>query len=175
MKAVSNFAKKTFFALALPFSLVVIAQSAAAQSSAADKKAAKQAEIRNMVESQNYVFKAQSAMPMAGRTRQLTSDYDLKIAKESIISYLPYFGRAYSAPIDPSKGGIQFTSKNFDYTMTPGKKDGWNVLIKPKDVSDVQQMNLSISSAGYANLQVTSTNRQPITFNGVVAAPKAKK
>jgi len=145
-----------------------------AQSKTEDKKAAKLAAIKNMVESQNYIFKAQSASPMGGRVRQLTSDYDVKVTKENIVSYLPYFGRAYSAPIDPTKGGIQFTSKNFDYTLTPGKKDGWSALIKPKDYSDVQQMTLTISSTGYASLQVTSTNRQPISFNGTVVAPRSK-
>ncbi|HTI94274.1 MAG TPA: DUF4251 domain-containing protein [Puia sp.] len=145
-----------------------------AQSGTEDKKAAKLAAIKNMVESQNYIFKAQSASPMGGRVRQLTTDYDLKVTKETIVSDLPYFGRAYSAPMDPSKGGIQFTSKNFDYTLTPGKKDGWSVLIKPKDYSDVQQMTLTISSTGYASLQVISTNRQPISFNGAVVAPKKK-
>jgi hypothetical protein len=145
-----------------------------AQSKTEDKKAAKLAAIKNMVESQNYIFKAQSASPMGGRVRQLTSDYDVKVTKENIVSYLPYFGRAYSAPIDPTKGGIQFTSKNFDYTLTPGKKDGWSALIKPKDYSDVQQMTLTISSTGYASLQVTSTNRQPISFNGTVVAPGSK-
>ena len=145
-----------------------------AQSKTEDKKAAKLAAIKNMVESQNYVFKAQTVLPMSGPSRQLTTDYDVKITKQSVISYLPYFGRAYSAPMDPSKGGIQFTSKDFDYTLTPGKKDGWSVLIKPKDYRDVQQMTLTISSTGYATAQVTSTNRQPISFNGTVVAPKSK-
>jgi uncharacterized protein DUF4251 len=143
-------------------------------SSGADKKAAKQATIKNMMEAQNYIFKAQTALPMGARTRQLTTDYDLRVTKEKIVSYLPYFGRAYSAPIDPTKGGIQFTSKNFDYTLTPGKKDGWTVVIKPKDYGDIQQMTLFVSSDGYASLQVTSINRQPISFNGTVVPPKTK-
>ena len=145
-----------------------------AQSKTEDKKAAKLAAIKNMVESQSYVFKAQTVLPMSGPTRQLTTDYDVKITKQSVISYLPYFGRAYSAPMDPTKGGIQFTSKDFDSTLTPGKKDGWSVLIKPKDFRDVQQMTLTISSTGYASLQVTSINRQPISFNGTIVAPKTK-
>ena len=127
-------------------------------------------DIKALVESQNYVFKAQTAMPLSGRVRHLTSDYDLKISKTSVVSYLPYFGRAYVAPIDPSKGGIQFTSKDFNYTMTPGKKEGWTVVVKPKDYRDVQQMTLTISSAGYATLQVISTNRQAISFNGIIVS-----
>ena len=146
-----------------------------AQSKAEDKKAAKLTAIKNMVESQNYDFQAQQAMPLGGRTRQLTTDYDLKVTKEAITSYVPYFGRAYTAPIDPSKGGIQFNSKNFDYQLTPNKKDGWTAVIKPKDNSDVQSMTLSISSEGYTNLQVTSTSRQPISFSGIVVANKPPK
>lgn len=154
--------------------LLLIPFATPAQSDTTNKKAANLAAIKNMVESQNYVFKAQTVMPMSGRTRQLTSDYDVKITKEKIVSYLPYFGRAYSAPMDPTQGGIQFTSKDFDYTLTPGKKDGWTVLIKPKDYRDVQQMTLAISSTGYASVQVTSTSRQPISFNGVIVAPRSK-
>src|SRR5882672_9273272 len=75
-----------------------------AQPTKAEKQAAKKAAISNMVDSQSYVFKAQSATPMSGRNRQLTSDYDLKVTKDQVVSYLPYFGRAYSAPIDPSQG-----------------------------------------------------------------------
>jgi hypothetical protein len=147
-----------------------------AHTNAQDKKpSAKETAIKNMVDSQNYVFVAQTALPLSGRTRQLTSDYDLRVTKSSIVSYLPYFGRAYQAPLDPTKGGLTFTSKDFDYTATPGKKSGWTVQIKPKDNGDVQQMTLNISSGGYGTLQVVSTNRQPISFNGYIRAPKAKK
>ena len=146
-----------------------------AQDTKQDKQAAKAAAIRNLVDSQTFVYVVQSAMPMSGRIRQLTSDYDLRVTKSSVISYLPYFGRAYQAPIDPTTGGIQFTSKDFEYTATPGKKGGWTILIKPKDYRDVQQMTLSISDNGYGTLQVISTNRQPISFNGYIKAPPKEK
>jgi len=146
-----------------------------AQESKQDRENAKIAQIKNLVDSQNYVFIAQSALPMSGRTRQLTSDYDLKVTPTVITSYLPYFGRAYTAPIDPSQGGIQFTSKDFEYTAVPRKKGGWDIEIKPKDYRDVQQLSLSVSETGYATLQVTSTNRQPISFNGYITAIKARK
>jgi hypothetical protein len=148
---------------------------ARSQDTKKDKDAEKIAQIKNLVDSQNYVFIAQSASPMSGRVRQLSPDYDLRVTKSSIVSYLPYFGRAYTAPIDPTQGGIQFTSRNFEYTAKPRDKGGWDVLIKPKDYRDVQQMSLSISSTGYATLQVTSANRQPISFNGYIKAPKKRR
>lgn len=134
----------------------------------------KKTNIKELIDARSYVFKAQTVLPMGGRSRQLTSGYDVKVAKDSIISYLPYFGRAYTAPLDPSKGGIQFKSKDFEYTISNKRKGGWDILIKPKDAGDVRQMSLMISEEGYGSLQVLSNNRQPIIFNGYVTARKQR-
>lgn len=132
------------------------------------KKSAKIAQVREWVSSDRYVFKARSAQSMSGYTRQLTSEYTLAVTPDTIVAYLPYFGRAYSAPIDPSKGGIKFTSTRFDYQVDSLKRGGWSVKIRPSDTRDIQQMNLRISSEGYATLNVTAQQRQPITFSGVI-------
>lgn len=132
-----------------------------------------QSRIRSLVDSQRYTFDAQIAMPMTGHTIQLTGDsYDLEISKTTIVSYLPFFGRAYSAPLDPARAGIQFTSKDFDYTATPKKKGGWDVLIKTKDMQDAWQLSLNITADGYATLNVTGGNRQPISFTGTIVPTK---
>src|SRR5882724_2970412 len=173
MKILQNVLTKAF-PIFVPALLCLGMASAQSAASGKDKQSTKEAHIKNWVDSQAYTFKARSAMPMSGNTRQLTSDYDLKITKTSVVSYLPYFGKAYSAPLNTSGGGIQFNSKDFSYTSTPKKKGGWDIQIKPKDVQEVQQMNLSISQSGYASLQVTSTSRQPISFNGIIVGPKAR-
>jgi len=142
---------------------------------AQNKDSIQAAGIRNMIANQQYVFKAQTASPLAGRLRQLTTEYDLQVSKEKIVAYLPYFGRAYTAPLDPSKGGIQFTSKDFDYKLSERKKGGWNVSIKTKDIAEAQQLELTIFSDGTASLQANSTNRQSISFNGYIAGPDKKK
>ena len=135
----------------------------------------KEAATKKLVESRRYMFIPQSAMPLSGRVRQLTPDYNLVITKDTLNSYLPYFGRAYQAPINTTDGGIQFVSTSFEYTTSPRKKSGWDISIKPKDAGDVQQMQLSVSETGYASLQVISTNRQAISFNGYITEVKGKK
>lgn len=129
--------------------------------------------VQNIIEKKEFVFKAQSVTPMSGMTRQLTSEYDVRFLGDSVISYLPYFGRAYSAGYGEG-GGIDFTSTNFEYKVNERKKGGWDVSIKPKDVRDVQTMNFSISENGYAMLQVNSNNRQPISFYGYIVERKRK-
>jgi hypothetical protein len=126
------------------------------------------AEVKIKIESKTFVFQATSALPTGGRTRQFgANEYDVKVTPESVVSYLPYFGRAYTAPIG-GEGGIKFTSTNFEYTPAPGKKESWDLLIKPKDYSDVQQLFFTISKNGYTTLQVISSNRQPISFYGYI-------
>ncbi|MEP7142615.1 MAG: DUF4251 domain-containing protein [Ferruginibacter sp.] len=142
-----------------------------AQKSATVKEVA----IKNLIDSQRYVFHAENVTPMSGRQRFLTSDYIVNISKDTIISDLPYFGRAYSAPINSGEGGIKFTSTDFGYEIIPRKKGGWDITIKPKDVPDVQRLTMTIFENGTASLQVTSTNRQPISFNGYVTKLKMKK
>jgi hypothetical protein len=144
------------------------------QSTRAERQAAKAAKVKKMVDDVNFVFKANYANPQGGGNRALTSDYDLKVVKDSVIAYLPYFGRAYVAP-EPgtTEGGIKFTSTNFKYDAKQGKKGGWQIVIKPKDHDitnwrDVQQLILNISNNGYASLQVLSTNRSPISFDGEI-------
>ncbi|AEV97510.1 hypothetical protein A4D02_30585 [Niastella koreensis] len=132
----------------------------------------KKAEIKAIVEAQNYVFKAQTALPTAGTTRQLTSDYSLQVSKDTIVSDLPYFGRAFTAPLNPSEGPLQFTTTKFQYMVSTNKKGGWNVTITPQDVSDPHELIMTIFDNGSASMVVNSTNRQPISFNGYITAKK---
>lgn len=145
-----------------------------------------------IVPEKNFTFIATTAMPMANNdinnilskmnnpggagTINLTgSNYDLRITPDSVTAYLPFYGRAYNANMDPNESGTKFTSKKFSYTSVKGKKGGWVVTINPKDVKDGQRLTLNVTESGYASLFVINNNRQPISFNGYIEEPKAKK
>lgn len=131
--------------------------------------------VQEILETKNFIFKAETVSPARGRTRQLTTEYDVVVKPDTVICYLPYFGRAYTAPIDPSDGGIKFTSAEFDYTLEKRKKQRWDLTITPKDARDVQALYFTIFDNGRASLRVNSTNRQGISFNGYVIKGKAEK
>ena len=124
--------------------------------------------VSSMVSSGKFIFKAQSANPMTGNNVQLTADYDLKVSPDSLVAFLPYFGRAYTIN-STTEGGIKFTSTDFVYKSKQKRKKGWEVSIQPRDTRDVRQMSLSISPNGYATLQVISNNRQSISFYGFLS------
>jgi hypothetical protein len=116
-----------------------------------------------------FVFKAQSATPANGGIINLSPGYDFKLTRDSLSTYLPYYGRAYTAPTDINAGGIRFISTHFNYDITERKDGkGWDVAIKPGDAGDVREMYLTVSPDGYASLRVTSTNRQVISYNGYI-------
>jgi hypothetical protein len=160
---------KTFRKIFVLLLIVSAGLSAANAQTGKDKKAAKLAEIKNSIVAKRYTFIANYALPLRGGGRQLTSEYDFRVTPDSLISFLPYFGQAYfDVPYNPTDGGIKFTSTKFEYKAVEKKKGGWEITIKPKDVKNLNTLNLYISPDGYGSLSVTSFNRDFITFDGML-------
>jgi len=171
--------KTILFALFAVVSLTVSAQT--------DK-----ATTQRIVEAKNFTFIASTAIPMnsteinnilsrmpganGGGTINLTgANYDINISPDSIIAYLPYYGRAFNASYGNSDdSGFKFTSTKFVYESVARKKGGWQITINPKDTKESVRMNLTVGLNGYATLIVSSNNKQSITYNGYLAEPKNK-
>src|SRR5688572_1006534 len=128
--------------------------------------------VQKAVETKNFVFKAESASPQRGGFRQLTPEYELLVRPDTVVSFLPYFGRSYSAPVNPSDAGIKFTSMKYEYSVKNKKKNRWDITIKPGDVSDISDLNLTVFDNGRASLRVNSNNREAISFDGYIKVNK---
>jgi len=146
-----------------------------------------------IIDAKNYVFAATSATPLnvadinnvmsrmpgytgGGNINLSGSNYDLSVTPDSVVAYLPYYGRSYTPKIgDPNDSGIKFKSKNFSYKSTKNKKGGWLIQIRPKDVKDSYNLTLSVTQTGSASLTVTSNSQQSISYTGNINEPKLKK
>jgi uncharacterized protein DUF4251 len=126
------------------------------------------AQVENLINTKHYSFVATTVNPLRGTQKFLTQNYFLKVANDSLVSQLPYFGVAYTAPVDPSDAGYDFTSTSFDYTVTPKKKGGYEVAIHTKDKMNTTDFALTIYSNGKAVLRASSTQKQPISYNGYI-------
>lgn len=124
-------------------------------------------EIREKVNNFDFTFKATYAYPTSFRSINLSPFYDVKVSPEKITAYLPYYGRAYSAPMDSSEGGIKFESTTFEYKVNKGKKSGnWLINIQVRDKGKEITLLFDIWENGTARLSVSDPNRQPISFTG---------
>lgn len=168
--------KKTNYLMLPLLAFILSIASCASQK----KTGSEMARIAGMMNDQKYTFAAQSVLPTedarynvrnlfpgGSNLYQLTSRYDLRITPDSVIAYLPFFGRAYTAPLDPTKGGIQFTSTKFSYKKTI-RKGNYEILIEPHDNTDVKSLYLTVSPSGYASLRIISLNKTPIAYNGII-------
>lgn len=167
MKHIQALLKPPFIFLFATFCCI---HSAKAQDSKKSKDSAKATATKPLVESKQFIFNVESVTPMKGGTRNLSPGYSLKIKQDTIVSELPYFGRAYQASLSSTEGGIKFTSIDFDYTVKDRKKGGWDITIKPKDAGSVQELTLTVFDNANANLNVTANDRQPISFRGYIEA-----
>lgn len=139
-----------------------------AQDTKKQKQEATSQHIKAAIESGKFIFKAQSATPSKGGVIQLTSGYQVSVVPEEIVSDLPYYGRAFSGGYGGSDGGINFTSKSFTYSVKSKKKGGWDMTIIPSDVSQIVKVFISVTGGGYATMRITSTDRDAISYSGVI-------
>jgi hypothetical protein len=167
MKALKSITIAILMLVALGSAIAAKAQTSKSEA----KKTSQVVQIKNLVDSQNFVFVPQTLLPMRGLARHLTGEYYLRVAKDSVISYLPYFGRAYSAPLDPTHIDFDYTSIRFDYTKSENKKGGWTITIKPKDHTSVSQLILRIFENGSASLNINS-DRDPISYQGYITSKR---
>ncbi len=171
MQTIKNKAVKLFMFLAI-ISITVSGYAQAKHDNDAEAKV----DIEELLKAKKFVFVAENMTPMGGRNMFLTSYYNVLVNEDELQSDLPYFGRAYSAPINPTKSALQFSSEDFQYNLEQTRKKAWSIKITPKDNNEVREMYLTIYPNGVAYLQVLSNNRQPITFDGrIEELPDNKK
>ncbi len=144
----------------------------------------KKEDLPALLESKRFVFKANTAIPFAdadlyqalrmlgnpgGGTIPLnTSVYDLQVRSDSVLAYLPYFGRAFMGVNEREDLSIKFNSKKFNYQLEKRKKGGWRVKIITQDLNRNFTLFLEIGESGYATLSIRDQYRQPISFYGYI-------
>lgn len=124
--------------------------------------------LKKMIDEKSFVFHANSVLPTGGRSRQLTTEYTLVIKRDSVVADLPYFGRVYNVDYGNTNGGYDFVSTRFEYSAVPRKKGGWTINIRLKDRNDPGRITLFISETGNTSVNIISTNRQPISYSGII-------
>lgn len=155
-------AKKQFLMLLL--ALLVGIPTLSAQSKK-EKKEQKKEAVKKLIVSENYKINVTTASPMRGRSVPLTSSYSLEIRNDSIFSYLPYYGRAYSIPYGGGNGLI-FKAPIKEYTMSLDKKGNARIEFSARNPEDHYQFSVKVFDNGSANVDVIMQNRQAISFLG---------
>lgn len=135
-----------------------------------EKKEQKKEAVKKLIVSENYKIDVRTALPMRGRSIPLTSPYSLEIRNDSVISYLPYFGRAYSIPYGGGDG-LNFRAPLKEYSMEMDKKGNAVIKFTARNPEDRYEYRAKVYSDGSASIDVNMTNRQSISFQGDLLLP----
>lgn len=170
--------KNILIAAILIFSIFTINAQEAEKKSRKEIKAEKKAQeiedVKAIIESKTFVFDVTTVNPMRGRTVNPTTAYDVRITKDSIYSYLPYFGVAYSTSYGGTDSPMIF-SEPFESCDFEKTKKGYEVSTVVKNSNDRLEYNFHITETGSTSLVVTSSNRQSISYNGYLEIIKDEK
>ena len=158
--------KRALFYTVFAVTAVVIFTACAVRQTTAQKEA-QAVDIRNAVANSEFRFVATHAHPAGFRSVALSSPFGVRVSPDEVQVHLPFFGRAFRAPMSPSEGGYNFTSTDFEYRVTSGRRAGnWLVQIVFNDLHSSITFNFDIWENGSASLRITDVNRESISFQG---------
>lgn len=156
--------------------LCVCALSACGTAQTAAEKEKQAIEIVRAVEEPHFTFQATYAHPTGYKSIYLSPFYDVKVSSDTVEVYLPYYGRAYRAPMNPSEGGYRFTSTDFTYKVMAGKKKAnWLAEIVFHDTDRPITFHFDLWENGTARLNVSDVDKQQISFQGNLLLEKKDK
>ena len=143
-------------------SVTVVAQSKQS------KKQKKENAIKALVESGNYKIDVTMANPQRGKSIMLTSPYSLEVRNDSVISQLPFYGRAYSIPYGGGDG-LMFKAPLNEYNVVYNtKKKRVEIKMKAKTSEDTFEYNFDIYYNGSSRINVNMQNRESISYSGEI-------
>ena len=133
------------------------------------EKAERQAKVAQAVEKalagRHYKVGISMMYPPRGKAVNVSPDYSLEVKGDTLISYLPYFGRAYNVPYGGGKG-LNFTAPIAEYNTGKGRKGATLVTIKVMNEEDIYTYLLEIHDTGSTSVDVRSREREPISYSG---------
>jgi hypothetical protein len=161
--------KKFLFSLFQLCCFITLILSACRTTHTIAEKTQQSREIEQAIEMKRFTFKANYAYPTGYRSVYLSPYYEVNVSPDTVKVHLPYFGRAYQAPIDLRDGGFNFNSTKFTYQSSPGKRnESWTTEVKMLDQERPLSFHFEIWGNGAASLHVYDFNKQAIMFQGVV-------
>ena len=144
--------------------LVMLVGCATAEERAA--RAAEQAKaVKAALQERNYQIAINRMYPSRGASKTVSYGYSVVVRNDSLISYLPYFGRAYNVPYGGGNA-LDFSAPIRNYQESLPKSGLRHIEIDVKNNEDTYLYTLDIFDNGSTDINVRSRQREPISFSG---------
>ncbi len=153
------------------FALIALLLAACGTAKTAEEKRAealhRAAQVSDSLHRQTYTVEFDHVNPIRMPSHFLTTTYSLRVAGDSVESYLPYFGVAYRADYGRSPNSpLSFNGHIRSYDVRQVKADCYHISFETRNESELLQYDLEIFTNGRASLIVHSSDREAISFTG---------
>ena len=136
-----------------------------------EEKAAQMAElsanVTNALNNRDFKIAIDRMYPMRGSSRHVTYGYSVEVRNDTLISYLPYFGRAYNVPYGGGKG-LNFTAPIGSYQEFMKRNGQRHIEIGVTNDEDTYFYTIEVFDYGNSSVDVRARQRERITYSGNV-------
>lgn len=152
----------TMFSVCL--GLVILSGCATSEERAA-RAAEQAAKVKTALTERNYKISIDRMYPMKGGSKSVSYGYSVEVRNDSLISYLPYFGRAYNVPYGGGKG-LNFSERIGSYEEALMKNGKHHIEIGVTNEEDTYLYTINVFDNGNSSVAVQSRQREPISYSG---------
>jgi hypothetical protein len=133
----------------------------------AARAAEEAAKIEAALAQRQYKISVNRMYPMRGSSKNVSYGYSVEVRNDTLISYLPYFGRAYNVPYGGGKG-LNFSERIGSYQETQQPKGERVIDIELKNEEDTYHYTIKVFDNGNSSIDVQSRQREPISYSGEI-------
>ena len=134
-----------------------------------EEKAARAAEqaakVNKALKERKYKIDVERMYSMRGGSKTLSYGYSVDVRNDSLISYLPYFGRAYSVPYGGGKG-LTFSERIGSYQEYQKGNGLRHIEISLRNDEDTYLYTIEVYENGSSSISVQSRQRENISYSG---------
>jgi hypothetical protein len=134
-----------------------------------EEKAAQMAElsanVTNALNNRDFKIAIDRMYPMRGSSRHVSFGYSVEVRNDTLISYLPYFGRAYNVPYGGGKG-LNFTAPISSYQEFMKRNGQRHIEIGVTNDEDTYFYTIEVFNNGSSSIDVQARQRERISYSG---------
>lgn len=157
--------KKIQFSMVISLFLVSFLAGCATSEERAAQKAERAKKVTAALNERHFKISIAHMHPMKGPSKAVSFGYSVEVRNDSLISYLPYFGRAYNVPYGGGKG-LNFSAPIESYKEGVGKNGKRHIEIGLTNDEDTYLYMLDVFDNGSSSVSVSARQREQISYTG---------
>ena len=148
--------------------LTIAACSTLTSAERAERDAKRTQAVEKALTERRYKVTVDMVYPRRGQAVNVSSDFSLEVKGDTLVSYLPYFGRAYNVPYAGGGKGLNFTAPIAEYHSTKGRNGATQISIKVINEEDNYTFHLEVFDNGSTSIDLLARERESINYSGTL-------